>query len=85
MVHPTNHIWRVSNLRCDSSVSLLNLYGMTVFICFLSCMVHPTKSIASVGLAQAWPSYELLHTYNALLLIMGFILGNKPVSTVMVY
>ena len=30
-----------------------------VFIHFLSYMVHPTKSLASVGLAQAHPNYTL--------------------------
>ena len=29
-----------------------------VFIRFLSCMVHPTKSLASVGLAQARPNHK---------------------------
>ena len=38
---------------------LLNLYGISIdthFYPFLSYMVHPTKSLASVGLAQARPN-----------------------------
>ena len=31
-----------------------------VFIHFLSCMVHPTKSLASVGLAQARLNQEVV-------------------------
>ena len=58
MVHPTNHISQISNLHCDSSMILLNLYGISVnsrLYPFLSYTVHPTKFLASVGLAQALP------------------------------
>ena len=57
-----NHIWRISNLHCDSFVILLNLYGISINInvafirCFVIHMVHPTKFLTSVGLAQACPN-----------------------------
>ena len=52
------------NLHCDSSVILLNLYGISIntrFYPFLLYMVHPTKSLASVGLAQAHPNKQLIN------------------------
>ena len=55
----------ISNLHCDSSVILLNLYGISIdthFICFLLYMVHPTKFLTSVGLAQVHPNNRQ-HTY----------------------
>ena len=42
------------------------MHGISIntrFIRFLSYMFHPTKSMASVGLAQAHPNY--LHTHVA--------------------
>ena len=47
-------------VHCDSSMILLNLYGILIdsrFIRFLSYMIHPTKFLASVGLAQAHPNH----------------------------
>ena len=36
-----------------------------VFIRFLLCMVHPTKSLASVGLAQARPNYSSSNAFQS--------------------
>ena len=62
MVHPMNHIWRISNLHCALSVILLNLYGISIDNCFypfLSYMIHPTNFLTSVGLSQGHPNYVI--------------------------
>ena len=82
MVHPTNHInfsKLYSNLHCDSSVILLNLYGISIDTRFYSYMVHATKSLTSVGLAQARPNNLTISTNKTksfLLMqnLMGFLL-----------
>ena len=46
-----------------------------VFIHFLLCMVHPTKSLASVGLAQARPNNTKIMPnarFRAYLRVSGF-------------
>ena len=54
-----------------------------IFIRFLLYMVHPTKSLASVGLAQAHPNYELLvwytvgYKYNFIIMIEATKKGAK--------
>ena len=81
MVHPMNHIWRISNLHCALSmlwftlrtifselviyavnflhVISLNLYGISINYHFLSYMVRPTKSLASLGLAEVRPNHGI--------------------------
>ena len=59
MVHSTNHIKQISNICCDFSVVLFNLYGISInnrFYPLLLRMVYHTKSFTSVGLARC-PNY----------------------------